>query len=138
MNLKKGAIITRGRKDADVWYMGKGSVSQKSTWYLVETNYDHWQPPPFYDQRRIAAIQCLHSDIQDGRNSSLAGIFNVLSSKPVMNKVTIEHGLNTIRVIMNCRLFVFLQLTTYTTLMEVATGQFETWIRFCSDPCDPW
>ena len=83
----KGAIITRGRKDADVWYMGKGSVSQKSTWYLVETNYDHWQPPPFYDERRLAAIKCLDGDIGDERNSSLPAIFNVLSSKPVLNKV---------------------------------------------------
>ena len=33
---------------------------------------------------------------------------------------------------------VFLQLTTYTTLMHASTGTVETYIRFCKDPCFPW
>ena len=81
----QGVIITRGRIEADVLFMGRGSVSQVSTWYLVETNYDHWNQPPFFDDRRTPAIQCL--DKMGRETASLSGIFNVLSTKPVFNKV---------------------------------------------------
>ena len=65
--------------------MGHGSVSQTSTWFLVETNYDHWNKPPFYDDRRTPAIYCLE---KMGREAaSPAGIYNVLSTVPVLNKV---------------------------------------------------
>lgn len=110
---EQGAVITRGRNDADVWFMGRGSVSQTSTWYLVETNYDHWSTPPFYDDRRTPAIHCL--DAVGRQNITIPAIFNVLSTRPVLNK-----------------------LTAYTTLMELSTGQFDTWLRFCTDPCSPW
>ncbi|EFX76266.1 hypothetical protein DAPPUDRAFT_306210 [Daphnia pulex] len=109
----QGVIITRGRIEADVLFMGRGSVSQVSTWFLVETNYDHWNQPPFFDDRRTPAIQCL--DKMGRETASLSGIFNVLSTKPVFNK-----------------------LTTYTCLMDVSTGQFESWIRVCPEPCKPW
>lgn len=109
----QGVIITRGRIEADVLSMGRGSVSQVSTWFLVETNYDHWNQPPFFDDRRTPAIQCL--DKMGRETASLSGIFNVLSTKPVFNK-----------------------LTTYTCLMDVSTGQFESWIRVCPEPCKPW
>ena len=65
--------------------MGRGSVSQTSTWYLVETNYDHWSTPPFYDDRRTPAIHCL--DKVGRQNVTIPAIFNVLSTRPVLNKV---------------------------------------------------
>jgi|688.fasta_scaffold517005_1 hypothetical protein len=83
----QGVIITRGRIEADVLSMGRGSVSQVSTWFLVETNYDHWNQPPFFDDRRTPAIQCL--DKMGRETASLSGIFNVLSTKPVFNKVCV-------------------------------------------------
>lgn len=109
----QGAIITRGRNEADVWFMGRGSVSQVSTWYLVETNYDHWNKPPFFDDRRTPAVHCL--DKMGREAASLSGLFNVLATKPIFNK-----------------------LTAYTCLMDVSTGRFESWIRNCPDPCKPW
>lgn len=81
----KGAIITRGRHDADVWFLGRGSVSQLSTWFLVQTNYDHWNKPPFFDDRRTPAIHCL--DKMGRSNASRAGLYNIFSTIPVLNKV---------------------------------------------------
>jgi len=82
----QGAIITRGRKDAEVWHLGSESISQKSTWYLIETNYDHWEMPPFYDDRRTPAIHCFDEIGQ--QNVSLPALYNILSTKPVLNQVT--------------------------------------------------
>jgi acid ceramidase len=103
-------VITRGRAGAvDTWQIGTGN----SSWFLVETNYDHWLPPPFFDDRRTPAIDCLHSMTQ--QNVAFAGIFNVLSSTAVLNK-----------------------LTTYTALMQVDSGLLETHLQYCPDPCYPW
>lgn len=65
--------------------MGRGSVTQQSTWFLVETNYDHWNQPPFFDDRRRPAIHCL--DQMGRENASPEGLYNVLSTKPVFNEV---------------------------------------------------
>ena len=78
-------MVTRGRTDAELWPLGNPSISQNSTWYVVETNYDHWQRPPFYDDRRTPAIRCM--DRTGQANISLPALYNVLSTKPVLNKV---------------------------------------------------
>nr|XP_006821136.1 PREDICTED: N-acylethanolamine-hydrolyzing acid amidase-like [Saccoglossus kowalevskii] len=45
----EGAVITRDRLTAkDVWRLD----SKNKRWFLVETNYDHWLPPPSSDDRR--------------------------------------------------------------------------------------
>jgi|688.fasta_scaffold1039727_2 acid ceramidase len=39
----QGAVVTRDRSvAADVWKLGSNS-----TWFLAETNYDHWEKPLF-------------------------------------------------------------------------------------------
>lgn len=43
----EGAVITRNRENAsDIW-----RLNPPSRWFEVETNYDHWQPAPWYDDR---------------------------------------------------------------------------------------
>lgn len=107
----QGMVITRSRdKAVDVWQM---STIQQHPWYILETNYDHWKKPLFLDDRRTPANHCMANMTQ--QNVGFAGIFNVLSTQPVLNK-----------------------LTAYTALMEVKTGKFETYIRDCKDPCFPW
>ncbi|XP_064607655.1 acid ceramidase-like [Liolophura sinensis] len=104
----EGCVITRARESAvDVWCMNS------SMWYILETNYDHWQKPLFLDDRRTPAHKCMNTLTQ--KKVSVAGIFDVLSSKPVLNK-----------------------LTTYTALMQVDSGHLETWIQACEEPCFPW
>ncbi|XP_071088185.1 acid ceramidase-like [Haliotis cracherodii] len=82
-------------------------------WYVLETNYDHWVKPLFLDDRRGPANQCMRETTQQG--VSLPALFNVLSTKPVLNKGTV-----------------------YTALMHVESGHLETWIRECEDPCPPF
>lgn len=79
-------MITRDRDNFNMLSLDSKSVDPK-VWYLVQTNYDHWKTPPFFDDRRTPATKCLSQAGQ--KNASLGLIYNVLSSKPVLNKVKI-------------------------------------------------
>jgi acid ceramidase len=103
-------VITLSRAGTvDVWDIG----TRNSSWYLVETNYDHWKSAFILDDRRDPARKCL--DQRGQQNVGFAEIYDVLSSRPVLNK-----------------------LTTYTALMNVETGHLETYLQVCPDPCFPW
>ncbi|PWA27234.1 hypothetical protein CCH79_00013875 [Gambusia affinis] len=106
----EGCIITRSRElSIDVL-----SIDVKlDRWYVLETNYDHWKEPFFLDDRRTPAMKCMNKTTQ--ANISVKTLYDVLSTKPVLNK-----------------------LTTYTTLMQVSEGKLESYIRDCPDPCMPW
>ncbi|KAH9491918.1 Acid ceramidase [Bulinus truncatus] len=105
----EGVVITRDRdRDVDTWTMRNAS-----NWYILQTNYDHWNPPPIIDDRRTPAHKCMNQMGQ--KNVGFPGLFNVLSTQPVLNKGT-----------------------TYTALMKVSTGELETYIQACQDPCPPW
>ena len=88
----QGAVITRDRIDTrDSW-----KLDPPNQWFLVETNYDHWLPPPSGDDRRDPAIQHMN---QIGRSKiTLDTLYSVLTTPPVLNNST-----------------------TYTTLMSPAT-----------------
>ncbi|CAG0886982.1 unnamed protein product [Darwinula stevensoni] len=105
-----GAVVTRWKKKYDVWELDDKAAAP---WYLVETNYDHWDKPPFFDNRRDPAIACLERAGQHALNRSL--LYDVLSTRPILNK-----------------------LTTYTSLMEPSSGALESWLRWCPDPCPTW
>lgn len=91
----EGVVITRNRiVTRDSW-----KLDPPKQWFLVETNYDHWEPPPSGDDRRDPAIQHMN---EIGRNNiTLNSLFSVLTIPPVLNK-----------------------RTTYTTLMSPATGKY--------------
>ena len=60
-SLLQACVITRSRQKAvDVWDIG----SHGSTWYILETNYDHWKSPPTYDDRRAQANYCMKNMTQ--------------------------------------------------------------------------
>lgn len=106
----EGCVITRGRKTAlDVYELN----APKGRWYVAQTNYDRWKSPFFLDDRRTPTKMCLNRTTQ--QNISFATMYDVLSTKPVLNK-----------------------LTVFTTLMDVTKGQFETHLRDCPDPCIGW
>ncbi|XP_076321003.1 acid ceramidase-like [Tachypleus tridentatus] len=108
----EACVITRDRgsnTDADIWTMDNSG----NEWFILETNYDHWKKPPFFDDRRTPAIKCLNHMGQ--KNASFSGLFNLLSTQPNLNK-----------------------LTTYTALMQVNTNKMETYLQYCPDPCWPW
>lgn len=112
----EGAVVTR-EKNVTLSIATLQSQLDVGTFYLVETNYDHYYndaPAPWYDQRRYAAMQCLNATTASGLDWS--SLYNVLYTKPVRN-----------------------QLTTYTILMSAQTGHWQVWHQFCQDlPCALW
>ncbi|KAK7070431.1 N-acylsphingosine amidohydrolase (acid ceramidase) [Halocaridina rubra] len=108
----EGSVITRDRSNANVLELGSNKNGSGS-WYLVQTNYDHWKTPPFFDDRRTPANRCMMEGGQ--KNVSFNLLYNVLSTKPVLNKESI-----------------------YTSLMSAKTGKLHSWLRYCPDPCWPW
>lgn len=106
----QGCIITRSREfSVDVLELDL----KLGRWYVLETNYDHWEEPFFLDDRRTPAMKCMNQTTQE--KISVKTIYDVLSTKPVLNK-----------------------LTTYTTLMQVSEGSLESYVRDCPNPCMPW
>jgi len=102
----QGAVISRNRHNAtNVWLL-----DSPSRWFLVETNYDHWEQPPWFDDRVTPANNAMNAIGQKGL--TLGGMFNVLSTKPVFN----------------------LQ-TTYSILACPALGTYASWARWCNYPC---
>lgn len=109
---KEACIITRGRKSFNIWPLGQKQKKQIGDWFLVQTNFDQWKKPPFYDDRRTPAIHCMD---QLGNKDVPQSLANVLSTRPVLNK-----------------------LTTYTAVMSAEKDMLKVWIQSCPDPCWPW
>jgi acid ceramidase len=110
-NRDEGAIITRALNSTDS--VVRMSAARTNGWYVLETNYDPDKEVLFLDDRRTPGNACMQKLTQD--KVSFQGIYNVLSSKTNLNK-----------------------LTTYTVLMQVDSGDFETHIQKCDNPCWPW
>ena len=81
---KEGIVITRDRIAAvDLWMLD----AEADRWFLVETNYDHWVPPPASDNRRDPAIKAVNELTRLG--IGWGGLYSVLSTPPVLNNGTI-------------------------------------------------
>ncbi|XP_022094813.1 N-acylethanolamine-hydrolyzing acid amidase-like [Acanthaster planci] len=100
----EGAVITRDRLTAaDVWCLDLS----KGRWFVLETNYDHWEPPPKSDDRRDPGNKAMNAIGQDAID--LDGMLKVLSIRLVCNSGTV-----------------------YTTLMSAAhPSSYVTFIRHC-------
>ncbi|XP_041350740.1 N-acylethanolamine-hydrolyzing acid amidase-like [Gigantopelta aegis] len=82
----QGVVVTKSRIGADdFWYIG--AEKNYSNWFLVETNYDHWEPAPTSDDRRHAAIKAMM--VMGRQQISVQNLFNVISTPLVKNKKTI-------------------------------------------------
>jgi acid ceramidase len=104
----EGCIVTRSREGT--LNVKNLAPSQPNGWYILETNYDNWEPPLFIDDRRTPGNECMQKLGQ--ANVGFEGIFNVLSSQSNLN-----------------------MLTAYTVLMQVNAGDFETYLQKCEQPC---
>lgn len=83
-------------------------------WFVLQTNYDFWDQPPFYDDRRYPGEACM--DAVGPEDMGIPAMYNVLNGKPNRNR-----------------------LTTYTAVMQVSTGHLEAYHQSCTDPdCIPW
>jgi len=90
------------------------SLEKSDEPWLLETNYDHWEMPPTDDDRRTPGYQCMTEKTSNGRKMSMAAMYDVLSTKPVLNKATV-----------------------FTSLMRVSTGELRSYVRRCEHPCQP-
>eukprot|EP00111_Clytia_hemisphaerica_P010805 TCONS_00031601-protein len=109
----QGTIITRSKTQS----IKPLRLSDKQN-FLVQTNYDNWKKPPFYDNRRKPANICLKQMTNKNSTKKLdffEMLYNVLSTVPVLNKATI-----------------------YTTLMDPSTGEIQSFRRDCTGDCYPW
>jgi len=105
--LTSGAVISRNRTiAANIWKLDKSS----GRWFEVQTNYDHWQPPPWYDNRRDPAIQ--HMTHMGRDNITIKNLYGILSMKPTLN----------------------LQ-TTYSIVASASLSFIDTFVRTCEYPC---
>ncbi len=105
---------------------------------MLETNYDWWVEPPFFDDRRHPA-----EDVRQQPKKLFIPIFSFLFSflfsfSKCLNKLgpdnyDIPHLYNVLSSKPNFNL-----LTTYTTLMQVSTGRFEGYLQQCELPCPYW
>jgi acid ceramidase len=105
---------------SEVVTIGQVEDSSKSgSWFVLQTNYDPSNEPPFFDDRRHPGLKCiseLSSSGASGENFiSKEGLFDVLSTKPNLN-----------------------MLTVYTSLIDIQAGVIESYIRECPFPCTPW
>ena len=83
VNPGEGVVITRGRPRAtDMWWLGSNH-----TWFLLETNYDHWEMPPRWDDRRHPGNKAMMEMGQE--NVTVGALWKVMSTAPVKNDGTI-------------------------------------------------
>jgi len=103
--INEGTVISRNRDNAsDVW-----SLTNES-WFEVQTNYDHWKPIPWFDDRVTPSVNSMNAMGQ--KKLSLEGLHAVLSVKPVLNIQTV-----------------------YTIALSPADGLYTSYIRNCEYPC---
>lgn len=109
----QGAIITRSKTQSE-----RPNVMSIHNPELIQTNYDHWKSPPFYDNRRKPARKCMRvlgTSYAGDKKNLPEMLFNVLSTIPVKNKATV-----------------------YTTIMSARTGLMESYQQTCPGTCYPW
>jgi len=98
----EGVVITRDRLDAaNIWQLN----SQQQSWWVIETNTDHWDSDYWCEGCRSTVARKVLEGIGQEK-VGLDGLMEVLSTQPVMNPST-----------------------TYTSLMWVAKGNLTTFAR---------
>lgn len=69
-------------------YLNKnGEADNGGRWYMVQTNYDRWQPDPAYDNRRTVADDALKTLGRVDGGTRL-GVYMAISTYPVHNENT--------------------------------------------------
>lgn len=85
ININEGILITRERHES---YYPKSLDNR--TKYLIQTNYDHWNNPPFFDNRVDPSKECLDYYLnKTNYNLYIDDLLKILLVKPIFNKLTI-------------------------------------------------
>lgn len=111
---ENGAVVTRdGKETLDVWTLEQAAGNNSN--FVIQTNYDHWKPQPFFDDRVTAVTKCLDKVSAKGAMGlGFPSLFDMLSAEPNMNL-----------------------LTVHTTLIQPASGEFQSFLQKCTDPKCP-
>eukprot|EP01130_Rhizamoeba_saxonica_P016736 TRINITY_DN7795_c0_g1_i2.p1 TRINITY_DN7795_c0_g1~~TRINITY_DN7795_c0_g1_i2.p1 ORF type:complete len:386 (+),score=75.02 TRINITY_DN7795_c0_g1_i2:165-1322(+) len=97
----QGVILTRDRNHVrDAW-----KLENPKTWYLLETNYDHWTQPPSTDNRRKYGLEYMDKLGKNGVTSK--SMYELISKWPLNNFET-----------------------AYTAVMSPKEETFDLYIRF--------
>merc|ERR1712048_1539504 len=60
----QGAIMSRNASASFGFWSLKDELAMGKS-YMVQTNYDHWDPDPFFDRRKVPAQKCMDG-VTDG------------------------------------------------------------------------
>eukprot|EP00484_Ammonia_sp_Unknown_P031066 CAMPEP_0197030642 /NCGR_PEP_ID=MMETSP1384-20130603/9835_1 /TAXON_ID=29189 /ORGANISM="Ammonia sp." /LENGTH=415 /DNA_ID=CAMNT_0042460029 /DNA_START=30 /DNA_END=1277 /DNA_ORIENTATION=+ len=119
VNKNEGSVLSIGPNMTlwDQWTIPEAQPQNNTAqppFYVLETNYDHWEPPPPFDDRRYPAEMCM--DEIGSKGMGWYTLYNVLNGIPNRNR-----------------------LTTYTTLMDTESGDLVAWKQYCDvTECIPW
>eukprot|EP01084_Bolivina_argentea_P159127 277160_1 len=119
INKDEGSVLSIGPNNTlfDQWTIPQANPANNSVqapFYVLETNYDHWEAAPWFDDRRGPGEACMNEIGSKGMDWYT--IYNVLNGIPNRNR-----------------------LTTYTTLMDTTSGDFIAYRQYCDVPeCIPW
>uniref|UniRef100_A0A7S3ZDY4 Acid ceramidase N-terminal domain-containing protein n=1 Tax=Lotharella globosa TaxID=91324 RepID=A0A7S3ZDY4_9EUKA len=81
----EAAVVTRERQSAvDTMYMS--DTRNENVWFLLQTNYDHWEKPPADDTRRNYTAAHMR-DLGQGA-VSVQSVFDLVSAWPTQNAET--------------------------------------------------
>lgn len=106
----EGVILTRNSTGEDTDFFRLSDAYPKtSPWFIVQTNYDHWDKAPIYDDRRDMGIKLMEAVGQN--NVSIDTLWNVMS----------DTG--------NGIIGVYNQATIHTELIDPSIGEYHTYLR---------
>merc|ERR1712216_670018 len=75
----EGAVVTRNSTMAEKVQRLSDGLPTEKPWFLVQTNYDGWEPDPASDNRKTSAVCLLEEIGQD--DVSLDALWGVMSDK---------------------------------------------------------
>jgi hypothetical protein len=80
----QAVVLTRNQSSlVDAWKIDPKSPRFDS-WFLIETNYDHWTQPPPNDDRRDPGIKYMQNKTE--KNIGYEALLDVMITQPVCNK----------------------------------------------------
>ena len=104
----QGSVVTRAPDTtAPLNFWDLSTRLQNGSYFVLETNYDHWKKAPFFDDRRTPGMDCMEN-IGQANFNGFEDLWKVLSAGPNLNR-----------------------LTSYTWLAHPLTGEFVSYKRRC-------
>jgi len=86
----QGAIVSHGRQRTDdVWHLYEDSakdskrINVQPDWFRLQTNYDHWEAPPSYDDRRTPGVAHAKEFLKNGVDDKT--MWKVMTAWPTKN-----------------------------------------------------